>query len=301
MYFMDAVRLLLRRWYVAVVGLVLIIGGAAYTANTVPTQYQASGEMLFLLPPDSTGARTPSNPYINLVPGLTTTAALIATEAMTKDVSTQFAADGFTTEYSVALVPSTGPLLTISTTDVDPAKAVAMRDRVMLWLKERLAARQKAVSVPESQSIYTEDTNVGKGAEIVPGDKIRALAGVGGAGMILTLLAAFAIDKLLSRRKSVAELKLAKVEDDEEEQPTPRKTGAKSTGNESATARNGRNAGNDRTSNGRGSSSGRTSNGRGTGDDRTGNGRGAGTKGSGPKGAAADYGGEARVKARQRS
>jgi len=287
MYFMDAVKLLIRRWYVAVVGLVLIIGGAAYTANTVPTQYQASGEMLFLLPPDSTGARTPSNPYINLVPGLTTTAALIATEAMTKDVSTQLAAGGFTTEYSVALVPSTGPLLTISTTDTDPAKAVAMRDRVMLWLKERLAARQKAVSVPESQSIYTEDTNVGKGAEIVPGDKIRALAGVGGAGMILTLLTAFALDKLLSRRKTVAELKLAKVEDDEEEKPGPRKNGTKSaTASESATARKARSTGNDRSSNGRSPG---------------GNGRSAGGKGGGPKDTAMDYGGEARVKARRRS
>lgn len=218
MYFMDAVRLLLRRWYVAAIGLLLIVGGAAYAMKTLPTQYQASGEMLFLLPPDATGHATPSNPYINLVPGLTTTASLIATESMTKDVVAQFADEGFKTEYSVALVPSTGPLLTISTTDTDPAKAVAMRDRVMKWLTERLDARQKAVSVPASQSIYTEDTNVGKGAEVVPGNKIRALAGVAGAGGILTLVVAFVLDRLLSRRKFVRELKLAKVEDDDSEE-----------------------------------------------------------------------------------
>ena len=222
MYFMDAVRLLMRRWYVAVAGLVLIVGGAAYTMSAVPTQYQASGEMLFLLPPDSTGAKTPSNPYINLLPGLTTTASLIATEAMTKDAATQLANQGFKSEYSVALVPSTGPLLTISTQDTDPKKAVAMRDAVMAWLKNRLNERQQAVEVPTSQSIYTEDTNVGKGAEVVPGNKIRALAAVGGAGMILTLLFAFVLDKLLSRRKTVAELKLAKVEEDEAK-PAPRK------------------------------------------------------------------------------
>src|SRR6478672_12252043 len=119
MYFMDAVRLLMRRWYVALIGLVLIAGGAAYALTSVPTQYQASGEMLFLLPPASTGPTTPSNPYINLVPGLTTTASLIATEAMTKDVSAELVKRGFTSEYSVALVPATGPLLTISTTDTD--------------------------------------------------------------------------------------------------------------------------------------------------------------------------------------
>lgn len=222
MYFMDAVRLLLRRWYVAVIGIVLIAGGAMYTLKTVPTQYQASGEMLFLLPPDSTGAKTPSNPYINLVPGLTTTAALIATESMTTDVAETFADEGYKTEYSVALVPSTGPLLTISTQDTDPAKAVAMRDRVMVWLNERLEERQKAVSVPPTQAIYTENTNVGKEAEVVPGNKLRALAGVGGAGMILTLLVAFVLDRLLSRRQTVAALKLAAVEDEADHEPVVR-------------------------------------------------------------------------------
>lgn len=221
MYFMDAVRLLMRRWYVAVIGLVLVLGGAVYVVKALPTHYQASGEMLFLLPPDATGRATPSNPYINLVPGLTTTASLLATEAMTKDVADQLAEEGFTTEYSVALVPSTGPLLTISTQDVDPDRAVAMRDRVMKWIRDRLDQRQKAVTVPASQAIYTEDTNVGKGAEVVPGNKIRALAGVGGAGGILTLIAAFVIDKLLSRRKVVRELKLAKVDDDDEKDARP--------------------------------------------------------------------------------
>jgi glycerate kinase len=72
--------------------------------------------------------------------------------------------------------------------------------------------------VPASQSIYTEDTNVGKGAEIVPGNKIRALAGVGAAGGIVTLLAAFVVDKILSRRRTVRELKLAKVAEDEDDE-----------------------------------------------------------------------------------
>lgn len=221
MYFMDAVRLLLRRWYVAVVGIVLIAGGAFYTTTSVPTQYQASGEMLFLLPPDSTGHKTPSNPYINLVPGLTTTASMIATEAMTKDVGDQLARDGFRSEYSVALVPSTGPLLVVSSKDTDPAAAVRMRDRVMKWLRDRLDERQQAIEVPESQFIYTEATNVGKSAEAVPGNKIRAIAGVGGVGMILTLLFAFGLDRLLSRRQTVAELRLAHVEGDDDE-PAPR-------------------------------------------------------------------------------
>lgn len=221
MYFMDAVRLLARRWYVAIGGIVIIMGGAFYTLKTIPTQYEASGEMLFLLPSNATGERTPSNPYINLVPGLTTTASLIATESMTRDVAARFAADGYKSEYSVALVPSTGPLVTISTRDTDPARAVAMRDYVMTWITDRLEQRQRAAHVPEPLTIYTEDTNVGKDAEAVPGNKVRALAGVAGAGMILTLLVAFVLDRLLTLRRTVAGPKLAAVEDDDEGEADP--------------------------------------------------------------------------------
>lgn len=246
MYFMDAVRLLVRRWYVAVVGLLLIVGGAAYTTTSVPTQYQASGELLFLLPPDSTGGKTPSNPYINLVPGLTTTASMIATEAMTKDTAAAFAKQGFKSEYSVALVPSTGPLLTISSTDTDPEKAVAMRNRVMKWLNDRLDQRQQAVDVPPSQTIYTEESNVGQDAEVLPGNKIRALAGVAGAGGILTLLIAFVLDRLLSRRQVVGDLKVANLEAGTER--TARSTAKGKEAREAREAREGRQGGQGRES-----------------------------------------------------
>jgi hypothetical protein len=213
--------------------------------------------MLFLLPPDSTGPRTPSNPYINLVPGLTTTAALLATEANTKDVAAQLAEDGFTSEYSVALVPSTGPLLTISTTDTDAATAVAMRDRVMTWLRNRLEQRQEAASVPPEQTIYTEDTNVGKGAEPLPGSKIRAVGAVVGAGMLLTLLAAFVVDRLLSRRRTRTELKLASLEEREKttDRPPPRPATRGRPAQPSSTSS--QSAGSNRTPSGQGGKSGR--------------------------------------------
>ncbi len=219
MYFTDTLQLLWRRWYVVVVGLVLVGVGAVLTLTSVPAQYQASGQMLFLLPPQATGLRTPSNPYINLAPGLTTTAALIATEVMTKDVASELAEKGYTAEYSVALVPSAGPLLTISSVDTDPKKAVTMRNEVMKWLRERLDERQKAVAVPPSQSIYTEDTNVGSAAEQIGSGKVRAVGGVTGAGFMLILLVAFALDRLLSRPRAVPEIKLARVD----EQPEPRR------------------------------------------------------------------------------
>ena len=51
MYFTDTLQLLWRRWYVVAVGLVLVGVGAVLTLTSVPAQYQASGQMLFLLPP----------------------------------------------------------------------------------------------------------------------------------------------------------------------------------------------------------------------------------------------------------
>ena len=113
----------------------------------------------------------------------------------------------------MALVPSAGPLLTISSVDTDPKKAVAMRNEVMKWLRERLDERQRAVAVPPSQSIYTEDTNVGSAAEQIGSGKVRAVGGVTGAGFLLILLVAFALDRLLSRPKAPTEIKLAPVDE----------------------------------------------------------------------------------------
>jgi uncharacterized protein involved in exopolysaccharide biosynthesis len=94
-YFTEALAVLVRRWYVVLICGIAVTGGLFLAVKQVPTQYQASGEVLLLLPPAATGKGTPSNPYLNLQPGLTTMATITASELNSKPVHREFVKAGF--------------------------------------------------------------------------------------------------------------------------------------------------------------------------------------------------------------
>lgn len=202
MYFIDAVSVLARRWYILLAGMLLMACGAVAVVLYVPTQYQASGQMVLLLPPGASGTGKPINPYLNLQAGLTTAASLVSGSASTKDVQRELKGQGFDSEYAVAVVPGTGPLITVSAKDTDPAVAVGTRDAVMAWVSQELGRIQDEVAVPESQYISATPSSVSRRAEALPGSKLRALAGVAALGAILTLGATFGLDRLLRRRSA---------------------------------------------------------------------------------------------------
>jgi hypothetical protein len=104
----------------------------------VPTEYQASGQLILLLPSTMVADEPPINPYLNLPEELTTTASLLASGVMTKDSQRALAGDGFESEYDVAVLPGVGPVLIITSTDTDPAEAIATRDEVMSRLQDEL-------------------------------------------------------------------------------------------------------------------------------------------------------------------
>ena len=175
-------------------------GAAVGVIGVVPTEYQATGQLILLLPADATGPTTPTNPYLNLPSELTTTASLLAGTLMTKDSERDLVAQGFKSEYDVAVVLGAGPLLIVTTRDTDQEQALATRDEVMGRLESELERIQAEVNVPERQLISASPSSVGSVAEALPGSKIRALAVVGGVGVTLILLIAFLRDRRVRRK-----------------------------------------------------------------------------------------------------
>ena len=62
MYLVDALNVMVRRWYVVLAGVVFLAAGAALVIKFVPTTYQASGQMVLLLPPGASGTESRSVP-----------------------------------------------------------------------------------------------------------------------------------------------------------------------------------------------------------------------------------------------
>lgn len=200
MYLVDAMKVVVRRWYVVVAGVLVLIGGAAAVMAYVPTVYQSSGQMVLLLPPGASGTDQPVNPYINLQTGLTTAASLVSGAASTKDVEKEMKAQGMDAEYAVAVIPGTGPLITVSAKDSDAELATATRDAVMMWIDMELQRIQEEVDVPRAQYIGATRSSVSRTAEALPGSKLRALAALGAVVGLLTLLLTFGLDRVLLRR-----------------------------------------------------------------------------------------------------
>ncbi|GAB3254505.1 hypothetical protein [Nocardioides dilutus] len=204
MYASDTLRVFGRRWLFLGFGLVFSIGVGVQTLKHVSSDYQASGQLVVLLPPDAPGTKTPINPYLNLQSGLSLMASVVATEVMSLTTERELGSKGFRAEYDVGLVPGVGPLLQITTKSKDPAMALATRDAVMDEVNDVMAELQQGRGIPSHQIISTEASDVSPTAQVLPGSRLRALVGAFGSSLVLFLVATFALDRALARRRPTA-------------------------------------------------------------------------------------------------
>lgn len=202
MYALDAIKVLVRRWYVIVIGLVLAGGTAWAAVAIVPTQYQASANTIFLLSPNVTGVETPTNPYLILNPAVTTTAELVAGIVTSAAVKDEMADDGFTSDFSVAVSPErAAPLLFVTAVDLDPLTVVNTVYEVIRRIELELARIQEDAGSPEDQAIESVTFSVSNEAEVLEGSGRRTLFAIAFIGVIATVLAAFVVDRLDTYRR----------------------------------------------------------------------------------------------------
>ena len=133
-------RLVRRRWLTALAGLVLAASICVSVSMLVQPEYRATGQMMFLLPPEQPDPEVPPvNPYLNLPEGMGTTANLIAGMVSTDDVARSLADQGLEADYTVLLVPGSGPVLVFDVTAADAETALATRDALMTLVEQDLA------------------------------------------------------------------------------------------------------------------------------------------------------------------
>jgi hypothetical protein len=89
-------------------------------------------------------------------------------------------------------------MLYITADDTDPAMAVKTVAEVIRRVDTELERMQTAAGAPSDQRMVTQPFSVTAQAEVIRGAKIRAVAVVGAVGSVLTVLAAFALDRARS-------------------------------------------------------------------------------------------------------
>lgn len=201
MYFSEALAVVVRRWYIVAAASVLMAAAAFAVISVVPTEYQASGQVLLLPPsePQREGSRI--NPYLSLPNGVTFTATLIANGATQPSVARDLAEAGFDSPYSVSVVPNTGPLIIISVKDSDPAAALRQRDELILRIEGELDRIQEQDDVSDNQRIAARRFNTSDVAEVLAGAKLRALGALGALGIVCTAVTVFGVERWSTRRR----------------------------------------------------------------------------------------------------
>jgi capsular polysaccharide biosynthesis protein len=199
MFLSELPRVLLRRWYLVLVGLIVTVGAAYQTTQVVPPDYTVTAEALMLPPSSSVPAG--SNPYLALG-GLDAAADVLSKSLSSEAAAAELQAIGSRGEFTVALDPDTpAPLVLVTATASVPQDAAATLALVLDRLPQTLKQIQQAANVP--QNAYITSTVITKSTEAVKSSKpqVRSLVIVLGAGIALSLFLAAAIDALIMVRK----------------------------------------------------------------------------------------------------
>jgi hypothetical protein len=211
MFFSDW-RVLLRRWYAVLIGLVLTAAMCLGAAQVVSPSYQIKAMILVLPPKSAVGSG--GNPFLGLS-GLGSVADVVSRSMMDGNTVKSLVELGANDKYLVAQdVTSAGPVILITSTANTPAEANETLRIVKEQLPDKLLKLQEATHVPENSLITLNQISQDERPTIVRKSQIRAVFGVFALGLTLTLVLTGFLDGLLLRRRRTLngeELELAVV------------------------------------------------------------------------------------------
>jgi len=198
MEFSEIFAQLRRRWWLALLGLLMTGGLAFATTLVVAVQYTAESSMV-LIPPRTT-ADTQVNPFL-AIGGLNPAADVLVRALNSGTFHDEHAPAGGTAKYTVARdTDASGPLLVVDVTESTPQRATALLDAVVQQAPVSLSALQKDVGVQDSVAIRI--TEVARTAEPKTDSKnqVRALLAAVVVGLAATVILVRLADALLLRR-----------------------------------------------------------------------------------------------------
>lgn len=195
-YWVDvwgAIRLLRRRWYIALPSIILSVGIAALAFASIPTRYESTGAVVLTSPasgPRFSGNTAPQdvvrvNPLLAFDGSLTTTALLLSQILGDPQTHVELGATSETgTTYVASTGDANGPFVFVTVESNSAEAAQLMVGKVLDRARQELEERQRSLQAPEPTFITSEMIVQPTEAEGKIGGKVR----YAGASMIVLLL-----------------------------------------------------------------------------------------------------------------
>lgn len=230
MDFWGTVRVLRRRWYIALPAVLLTGVLALFVYVSVPTRYESSG-VLVLTSPAAGGRYSEKtkpedvvivNPLLQFDGSLTTTAQILTQILGDPKTAEELAGKDSTAVYTANTGPVGGPLLFVTSEADSAADAEGLVDKVLEKTVNELAAQQKALNAPEQTFITAQILVQPTTAEAKIGGKVRYVGAATVVLLLLTLASTFAADSVLNKLKRRKERESGEAPPSEKDvPPTP--------------------------------------------------------------------------------
>ncbi|WP_176946738.1 hypothetical protein [Lentzea fradiae] len=229
MDFWGTVRVLRRRWYIALPAVLLTGVLALFVYVSVPTRYESSG-VLVLTSPAAGGRYSEKtkpedvvkvNPLLQFDGSLTTTAQILTQILGDPKTAEELAGEDSTSTYTANTGPVGGPLLFVTSEADSAEEAEGLVGKVLEKTVNELAAQQKALNAPEQTFITAQVLVKPTTASAKIGGKVRYVGAATVVLLLLTLASTFAADSVLTKLKRRKEKESGAAPPSEKDAPPP--------------------------------------------------------------------------------
>lgn len=208
MDFWKTIKVLLRRWRVAVPVFAVSIGLAAGVYVSVDTEYESSGTIVLTSPTDGprvaaeqSGPADRVNPLLAFDASLNTSATIIIQKLQDPTVKEQLVGGNKQIGYEIGNGQLTGPFVVVVALARTPDDAKDTVRKVLDRARTELKQSQEALKAPTSTFIAPIDIIAPTNAEPKTGGKVRFAAVALALGFIASLSSAYAMESFAQSRK----------------------------------------------------------------------------------------------------
>ncbi|MEU6554451.1 chain length determinant protein [Streptomyces sp. NPDC046915] len=195
----EIFRVMRRRWYVLLPGLLLTAGLIVGVTVLVPVNYQSQSTVVLLNSQKATRAYD-GNPFLSTQTSLTGMADSLARNLNSDDSLRDLKSRGAKGTFQAKLADNAqGPLLWLTVTGTDKASVLASDKILTEYARERLDQFQKQQSVARQAMIRMSTIVPPQNPVAQTKTRLEYMIMAGALGLVLTLVAAFYIE---ARRRS---------------------------------------------------------------------------------------------------
>ncbi len=216
----ESLRVLLRRWYIVLAGLLVTFAGCLLVQQLVPPRYTSQAQVLLMPPEASVGDK--GNPFL-MLGGMGQALDVLTQLAAAAEVTDPILERHPGTEYTVEPDRTTSaPIVHIVVTGGDPGQVSSAQSEAVTSVEDTLGAMQEDASLSGELQIRTVVLTTDREPKLDTQTRLRTTLLVAGVAVVGTIMGTGALDAILLARRR----RLAHSDDEDPPAPTPERSDA---------------------------------------------------------------------------